>query len=1233
MGLTKGQIKYIQENKLNLPVDKRTRAYQQFLKKRGWIDEQYEEYVKEVIRNHKKLAKDKMKKKVKQLEKEVQTNKRKEQQYTQIKNNNHRNKLLYMSPTEKGWKSYYNYTIWNDFPDNVPITSLSRQYVDENLSKEPKYEPPAISVEEIENFFSYFQFSTFLKEQIKKMSSIKITYSAEFDATDHGVNVEWGFTTEAHIVRNLEEIFQTFQQFKEKYYRIVFNQTQRYIFPYHLIKFTIHIDKINPLSGSSYVDLPLNIKNKQAIINIKNKDNLCFAYSVLAHLHPVKVHPERPNHYIQYLNELNYNQEDMPMDVNKIRYFEEKNRVRINVFTCDDKGNITSLKSCSNRCKTEYPLINLFYYQQHYSYIKNLNALFNCKQGIRVCPYCCEFKTGSDGDNAMERHIGYCISGQRVNMPKEGENILKFNQYKNLIPSPVRIYADFEAFNDASKKFKSKNGKTVYNAKQSPASFKILIVSDICIRGYKECNKKYYKSILYKGLDADKVFVEELEKLGYLYKKILEAQEKNKETIIMNEEQKRQHQECKCCHLCNYEFDTKNNKVRHHNHNTGEFHSTICNNCNIQIKDRIKIPVMFHNLNYDKNIFMKYLQVKEQEPTIIPSNSEKFKAFSVGFFSFIDTFSFMSSSLEKLMKNLPDEDKHFLKELVGEDKFKYVNMKGYFPYDWFDVIEKFKLSTSEIKREYFDSILYKTKLKDEEWNYIQELIKENNLKTFEDFHDFYLNIDVNGLADVFENFRKTSIEYYKLDPCHYTGAPAFAWNAMLLKTGVKLELLTDVEMYLFFERGIRGGQSVIFQKHSIANNKYISGYDKDKKTIYISYLDANNLYGEAMSHKLPVSDFKWFDSFDESLIYSYDEKTSDIGYVLEVDLEYPEELHDLHNDYPLAPEKVQYKSCSKLCGTLNDKKNYIVHISNLQFYLKHGLKLTKIHRGISFKQSNWLKKWIDINTEYRTKAKNDFEKDYFKLMNNSVFGKTMENVRGRVDVKICRTEDKKLKWSSKPNYKNGYLLGEDVMLLNLSKTDVKLNKPIYAGFSILDYSKLHMFKFHYEVMKPKYGDKIKLLMTDTDSLVYEIETEDFYMDMKEMKEHYDLSEFDKNSFMYDGTNKKVIGKFKDEYSLTFIDEFLGVRPKCYALNTVKDGEKKKLKGVPKVVVENEITLNDYRECVVNNKSKTIEGINGIKSHKLQNFMITYSKKCLENADDKRIWQGVYSKAIGHYSSK
>ena len=130
--------------------------------------------------------------------------------------------------------------------------------------------------------------------------------------------------------------------------------------------------------------------------------------------------------------------------------------------------------------------------------------------------------------------------------------------------------------------------------------------------------------------------------------------------------------------------------------------------------------------------------------------------------------------------------------------------------------------------------------------------------TFEDFHDFYLNIDVNGLADVFENFRQTSIKYYKLEPCHYVGTPSFAWNAMLLKSNVKLENLSDIDMYLFFEKGIRGGQSVIFNKHSKANNKYLKDYNPNEETKHIIYLDANNLYGEAMSHKLPINGFKWF---------------------------------------------------------------------------------------------------------------------------------------------------------------------------------------------------------------------------------------------------------------------------------------------------------------------------------------------------------------------------------------
>ena len=159
----------------------------------------------------------------------------------------------------------------------------------------------------------------------------------------------------------------------------------------------------------------------------------------------------------------------------------------------------------------------------------------------------------------------------------------------------------------------------------------------------------------------------------------------------------------------------------------------------------------------------------------------------------------MSSSLDNLIKNIPDDNKLFLKSLAADDtQFQLMNKKGYFPYEWFDSIDKLKLPITELKKEDFNNRLKLEALSDNEWDYIQQLIKDLNITTFEEYHDFYLNVDVNGLADVFENFRKTLINTYKLDPCHYVGTPSFGWDAMLLKTKVELDLMTDCDMYQFF---------------------------------------------------------------------------------------------------------------------------------------------------------------------------------------------------------------------------------------------------------------------------------------------------------------------------------------------------------------------------------------------------------------------------------------------------
>ena len=265
-------------------------------------------------------------------------------------------------------------------------------------------------------------------------------------------------------------------------------------------------------------------------------------------------------------------------------------------------------------------------------------------------------------------------------------------------------------------------------------------------------------------------------------------------------------------------------------------------------------------------------------------------------------------------------------------------------------------------------------------------------------------------------------------------------------------------------------------------------YDASKPTKYIIYLDANNLYGWAMSKPLPAHGFKWMKPNELENWRNY-------TCVLEVDLEYSRSLHDLHNDYPLAPKQININKVKKLISNVGDKESYILHYENFKQYLSLGLKIKKIHRGIKFEESQWLKKYIALNTELRTAAANEFVKDFFKLMNNSVFGKTMENIRNRVDIKLMNDTKQAEKLSAKPNFYHCNIFSEELVAVHMKKTKLVFNKPVYIGMCILYLNKTLMYDFHYNYIKPLYGNKAKLLFTDTDSLMYEIQTEDFSKDI------------------------------------------------------------------------------------------------------------------------------------------
>ena len=615
-------------------------------------------------------------------------------------------------------------------------------------------------------------------------------------------------------------------------------------------------------------------------------------------------------------------------------------------------------------------------------------------------------------------------------MPEKG-TMLKFKNYYRREKVPFVIYADFESCIKSihTCDLNPESSYTKQYQKHEPISFYY----------YIKCfdNKIYLpiKERSYTGQNAEQVF------LKYLEEDIKMIANIPKRCIIFKDKEREQFNEETRCWICKGEFDDNDKnkkKVQDHCHFTGRYRGAAHNLCNLNYRKPNFTPVVFHNLSgYDSHLFIKNLGFSNGDIDCIPNNEEKYISFSkkiqVGTYPkkaldadgdifyeqkpiyhtirFIDSFKFMATSLEKLVNKLPEDDFINLSLYYSGDKFNLLVRKGVYPYEYMDSLEKLE-ETKLPPKEAFYSRLNDGGISDEDYAHAQKVWKTFKMKYFKDYHELYSKGDVLLLADVFENFRNICLENYELDPAHYYTAPDLAWDAALKVTDVNLELLLDIDMLLMVEKGIRGGVSMISNRYGKANNKYMGDkFNYNEPSKYIQYLDANNLYGWAMSKPLPTHGFKWMKA---SELETWELHSC----ILEVDLEYPKELHDLHNDYPLAPEQIEVNKVEKLIPNLWNKKNYVIHYENLKQYLNLGLKLTNIHRGIKFKESQWLKKYIALNTDLRTKARNEFEKDFFKLMNNSVFVKTMENIRNRSVIKLVTYKIKAENLAAKPNFKH-----------------------------------------------------------------------------------------------------------------------------------------------------------------------------------------------------------------------
>ena len=1032
----------------------------------------------------------------------------------------------------------------------------------------------------------------------------------------------------------------------------------------------LNIAKYEPMKGSSYIQLPEELRNSaKGLINMKNKDNECFRWCHIRHINPQEKYPQRIKKVDkQYIEKLNYSGIEFPVCIKHYNKIEKQNSININVFGYENKQPYPIYISKEKNEDHMELLLITENENNHYVLIKDFNKFMyiQTKHEHRkhFCMHCLQCFSS---DRVLINHKDICIQvngTQAIKMPTKDNNILKFNNFHKQQPVPFVIYADFEAITEKIHGCQQEGKKSYTEAYQKHTD---------CGYGYKVVccyDDKYTKPIqLYRGENAVYKFMENILEEVKWCKKVMKKH--FNKPLKMSNEDEQEFKKSTRCHICDKKYNEEDIRVRDHCHITGVFRGSAHQDCNLKLKmkpEEIKIPVIFHNLRgYDSHFIMQKLgeivkkhtyknnkgEDKQMNINAIPHNMEKYMAFMLGnHLTFIDSFQFMSSSLDKLVSNLPAEALKYTSERFKKEKLSLMTRKGVYPYDYMDSFDKFNKTELPTKEEFY-SILIDEHISNEDYTHAQNVWNTFKLQTMGEYHNLYLKSDILLLADVFENFRRTCIQYYKLDPCHYFTSPGLSWDAMLKMTNIKLELMTDINMFQFIEKGMRGGISYIANRYGKANNKYMKEYDEKAPSKYIMYLDANNLYGWAMSQHLPVGNFRWMTEKQISkLNVSRYNENSEKGLILEVDLEYPKELHNLHNDYPLGAEKVKVNNtmlseyCQKiqkkfnistglvhkLIPTLSNKEKYVLHYRNLQLYLDLGLKLKKVHRVLEFNQSAWLKQYIDFNTQKRSQAKNAFEKDFFKLMNNSVFGKTMENIRKRVDVRLVTDDKKLLKMASKPTFVCSKIFNENLVAVHKIKETITLNRPAYVGMCILDLSKTLMYDFHYNYIKQKYGEKAKLLFTDTDSLTYEIESEDVYQDFWNDKDRFDNSDYPENSSYFDKTNKKVIGKFKDESAGVAICEFVGLRSKMYSY--IKDNNKveKTAKGIKKNIIKGNIKHEDYKNVLFKNEQMQHK-MKTIRSDKHQLGSYEMNKISLSCFDDKRYISkdGIKSFAYGHYA--
>ena len=902
------------------------------------------------------------------------------------------------------------------------------------------------------------------------------------------------------------------------------------------------------------------------------------------------------------------------------------------------------------------------------------------RKSTKELEYCkiCNYSFASP--KLLKKHLAFCQNAhqQVLQMPSHQEKFYKFDSYEKQAKAPYICFADFEA----KMKFPTdaENG-TVYNcdncARGGPmrhcSHSERVIAEQIPMTFTFLCFTSEGKLIFKRTFSSDEGVMNEFFRTLDVLEEKLKGELNPHKTLKMSSRQRKAIDRANVCWICKSEFMFGDNnheysKVVDHCHATPpKFNTeTKCyeskilgaahKKCNRERHNPKSIPIYIHNLmSYDSNFLLnhmdqngKYMRKYARKLKGLAKNTNKFRTITIGQWKFLDSYQMLSGSLSDLVNQYTHDKKvlfllrQVFKNITNQQQALLLK-KAAFPYEWVQSVKQLEDTKCFPSYEHFFSRLSNSIIDREHYNdglnVFTELKCENMLK----YTELYCELDTVLLAEVVFEFRTQIFDKFNLSIEHYISLPQLAFDSCLKYIDRPLERILDKTMLTMFEQNIRGGVSFV-------NNRYTK--IDPKKNESIMYIDANNLYGFAQKMCLPISHFQWvpkklFSSIDW-MKQTADQKT---GYVAEVDLDFPPELHDIMDDLPLAPEHVEvdYDKLSqysktvkenlqglrraksskskKLITSVESKTRYVVHYLNLQFYLQLGAKITKIHSVVKFKQEDFLKPFIDFCSAQRAAAKTKFEQNLWKLILNSLYGKFIQNVRLYLKTKFVDSSDHLGRLLRNPLFMDISQLSQNVCVVWQRNQIIKLDKFYSIGFSILELSKLYMYKIWYNVIKPNFGSNAELILTDTDSFVIKFKNNSKHEVLTKLKPIMDTSNFPPATHFWSIANQRIPGFFKDEYPTGIITEAVAVRSKCYFLKIEPDpayeneSEKSSIehivcKGMPSNISK-DFPIDLYKACIFSENTNVKSTMHRIQAKKRKLHTVAVTKQAMASGDDKR----------------